>query len=102
MEALVEVHDETELQRACAAGAELIGINNRNLRTLAVDLATAEQLMPLIPPGTHVVVESGIHGVADRDRMRRCGARAFLIGEHLVCSEDPERSVRLLADADGE
>ncbi len=99
MEALVEVHDEGELRQAWRAGAELIGINNRDLRTLRVDLATTERLMPLIPPGSHVVVESGIHGVADRDRMRRCGARAFLIGEHFVRSGDPEGRVRLLASS---
>jgi indole-3-glycerol phosphate synthase len=98
MEALVEVHDERELDRARAVGAELIGINNRDLRTLRVDLATAERLMPLTPPGCHVVVESGIHGVADRDRLRRCGARAFLIGEYFVRSEDPEMRVRELVN----
>lgn len=94
MEALVEVHDEAELDVAVAAGARIIGINNRNLRTLTVDLAVSERMLPLVPSTSVAVVESGIHGVDDITRLRRVGARAFLIGEHLARSGDPAQSLR--------
>lgn len=96
MEALVEVHDQAELDRAVALGADLIGINNRNLKTLTVDLAVSEGLLPQVPEGAITVVESGIHGRADVDRMMRAGAGAFLIGEHLVKSGDPEDALKAL------
>jgi len=101
MEALVEVHNEEELREALGCGAKLIGINNRDLETLAVDLATGERLLKLVPPEVTVVIESGIHGREDLKRLRRAGARAFLIGEHLVRSADPERALRELTDIQG-
>jgi len=86
MAALVEVHDETELDRALAAGALLIGINNRNLATFAVSLATTEKLAAKIPPGHLIVAESGIHTRADVERVARAGANAILVGESLMRS----------------
>jgi len=84
LDALVEVHDEPELGRALAAGAPLIGINNRNLRTLSVDLSVTEQLAPRVPPGTIVVGESGVTSAADARRLAAAGAHALLVGEALV------------------
>jgi len=84
--ALVEVHDERELARAVAAGAEIIGINNRNLSTFRVDLATTEQLAAQIPAGTTIVAESGIHTRADVARMAAAGVHAILVGESLMRS----------------
>ncbi len=97
MTALVEVHDEDEIARALEAGASVIGINNRDLRTFTVDLATTKRLRLFIPPGRTVVSESGI---STRDHMRRmeaCGVQAALIGEALVTARDPGAKVRELA-----
>ena len=87
--ALVEVHDERELERAMAAGAQLIGVNNRDLKTFKVDLGTTERLAaklnsPAALPQKLLVAESGIHTRADVERLARCGARAILVGESLV------------------
>lgn len=84
LEALVEVHDERELDRAVVAGAQVIGINNRDLQTLATDLATTERLAPLARRDALVVSESGIRGVQDVRRMRDAGADAVLVGEVLL------------------
>lgn len=84
LDALVEVHDEPELRRAVAAGAELVGVNNRDLRTLRVDLATTERLAALAPPGVVLVGESGIASPADAARLAAAGAAAVLVGERLV------------------
>jgi len=89
MECLVEVHDEEELERALAADAQIIGINNRDLRTFEVDLAVSERLRPLIPRDRVVVAESGIHTRADVQRLRALGVNAVLIGEALVTADDP-------------
>lgn len=94
--ALVEVHAEDELEAALRCPRALIGINNRDLRTFAVDLATCERLAPLVPPGRLVVAESGIHGPADVARLRAAGIHAFLVGEHLVRAPDPAAAVREL------
>ena len=88
LEALVEVHDEAELEEALAAGAEVIGINNRDLRSFTVDLATAERLAPLVPVERTVVAESGIHGSQDVRRLAAAGAHAFLVGESLMTAAD--------------
>jgi indole-3-glycerol phosphate synthase len=87
--ALVEVHDEPELDRALAAGARLVGVNNRDLKSFRVDLATTERLAARLqasPAGPHslLVAESGIHSHADVERLARCGARAILVGESLM------------------
>lgn len=91
---LVEVHDEAETERAVALGAELIGVNARNLKTLAVDDSTFGRLAPLIPDDRVKVAESGITGVADVRRFVGEGARAVLVGEALVKDGDPEAGVR--------
>ena len=88
MEALVEVHDAEELAAAVDAGARVIGINNRDLRTFDEDLATFERLAPLAPDGVTLVAESAIHTAEDAERMAEAGAHAVLVGEALVRSGD--------------
>ena len=101
MEALVEVHDEEEVERALQAGAQVIGVNNRDLRTFDVDLATTERLRPLIPSNRVLVSESGIHGPDDVRRLAAMGVDAMLVGESLVAARPEERlgKVRELARA---
>lgn len=94
MSALVEVHDETELDRALAIGATIIGVNNRNLHTFDVDLATTERLAKHIPDGVILVAESGIFTPDDVLRMGQAGAHAILVGESLVKSGDMAEQVR--------
>jgi indole-3-glycerol phosphate synthase len=85
MAALVEVHDETELHRAVASGATLIGINNRNLKDFSVSLATTERLAAMLRGQDKIIVaESGIHARADVERVARAGAKAILVGESLM------------------
>ena len=88
MDALVEVHDEAELERAARLGGRLIGINNRDLKTLEVDLATTERLAPLAPEGAELVCESGLASHGDLLRMAAVGARRFLVGESLMRQAD--------------
>lgn len=88
MDTLAEVHDERELERALRLECPLLGINNRDLKTLAVDLATTERLAPLVPPGRAIVCESGLHRHADLLRMAALGVRRFLVGESLMRSPD--------------
>lgn len=96
MAALVEVHDEAELARALALGAPLIGVNNRDLRTFAVDLATTERLARLLPADVTLVAESGIFSGTDVRRMGAAGAHAVLVGEALVTAPDVAARVREL------
>ena len=96
MDALVEVHDEPELERALAANATLVGVNNRDLRTFDVDLATTERLRPLIPPAVTVVAESGVSTRADIQRLQTLGVHAVLIGEALITAPDPAAKIREL------
>jgi len=96
LDVLVEVHDAAELAWAAAAGATLIGINNRDLRTFELDLATTERLRPLAPADAVVVAESGIFTREDMHRLERCGVNAVLIGEALVTADDPAAKVREL------
>ena len=87
--ALVEVHEREELRRAVAAGASIIGVNSRDLRTLAVDPAVFDDLAPRMPRGAVTVAESGIRARADIDRLRGVGYDAFLVGERLITQPDP-------------
>jgi len=96
MDILVEVHDAAELDRALKVDADLIGVNNRNLKTLNVDLATTEQLAPMVPKDRVLVAESGLGTPADLARMSKVGASAFLIGESFMRQPDVEAAVRAL------
>lgn len=96
LDALVEVHDADELQRALEAGAELVGVNNRELRGFTVDLARAEDMASLLPDHVVRVAESGIRQSADVRRMRDAGYDAVLVGESLVRAADPARALREL------
>lgn len=95
MTAVVEVHTLGELDRALHAGGRVVGINNRSLTTLAVDLGTTERLAPLVPHGVTVVSESGIRTAADVARMRDAGAHAVLVGESLLRLDTGARSARV-------
>jgi indole-3-glycerol phosphate synthase len=97
--ALVEVHDERELEGALAAGADLVGINNRDLRSFEVDLAVTERLAPLVPRGVAVVAESGIVSHADLLRLGAAGAHAFLVGESLMRERELGAALRALREA---
>ncbi len=97
--ALVEVHDEAELDAALAAHARVIGINNRDLRTFETDLAVTERLAPRVPEGVVVVAESGIFTRTDMARLAASGAQAFLIGESLMREADMAGALRRLRRA---
>jgi indole-3-glycerol phosphate synthase len=94
LDVLVEVHDESELSEALEAGAQIIGVNNRDLKTFRVDLDTSVRLAKRIPDDCLFVVESGIQSRQDVDRLLEIGADAFLIGEHLITSADPGVALR--------
>ena len=94
LEPLVEARDAAEIAIAAASGARLIGINNRNLDTLTVDLSTGLRLLPLLPAGVYPVVESGISNADQVRDFHGAGARLFLIGEALAGSKDPAATIR--------
>ena len=96
LDVLVEVHDEKEVETAVEAGAEVIGINNRDLHSLEVDLETTFELLADVPAGTVVVAESGITENEDVERLERAGVDAILVGEALMRADDPVRAVREL------
>lgn len=97
IQALVEVHDGLELEVALSSGATFIGVNNRDLRSFKVDLDISERLLPRLPKGIPGVAESGIQTRRDVKRLAAAGAKAFLVGERLVTSEDPEATLRALS-----
>ena len=88
MDVLIEVHDEEELRRALTLNSPLIGINNRNLKSLKTDIDTTRRLAPTVPKGREVVSESGLSTPEDLAEMARVGARRFLIGEALMRQDD--------------
>lgn len=96
---LVEVHNEEEVDRAVVAGADLIGVNARNLKTLEIDRGTFERLSPRIPDGVVKVAESGVRGPHDIIDYAKCGAHVVLVGETLVRGDDPRASVADLVAA---
>jgi indole-3-glycerol phosphate synthase len=99
MSVLLEAHDEAELVRALGLPSPLVGVNNRDLRNFATDLAVTERLADLVPDGRLLISESGVRTPADIARLRQCGARGFLVGESLMRAENPAESVRSLAAA---
>jgi indole-3-glycerol phosphate synthase len=102
LDALVEVHDRKELDVALANGARLVGVNNRDLKTLAVSLDTSLGLAASIPDHVVAVAESGIRGGDDVRRLREAGYDAFLVGEHFMTAPDPGAALQsLLAEAEG-
>jgi len=96
MEPLVEVHTSEELGRALATGARIIGVNNRDLKTLTVRMETSYELIERIPDDCLAVAESGLRSHADLENLRAAGFDAFLIGEHLMLSPDPGAALRAL------
>ncbi len=96
MNCLVEVHNEKELETALKTGAEIIGINNRDLQTFKTDLKTTERLLPLIPPGKTIVSESGIKTRADIKKLEKLGVNAVLIGEAFMAAPDIAAKMREL------
>jgi indole-3-glycerol phosphate synthase len=97
--ALVEVHDLAEIPRAVDAGARLIGVNSRDLRTLAVDAAVLERAAARLPAGAARIAESGIRERGDLDRLAAMGYDAFLVGERLIAQQDPGAALRDLCSA---
>jgi indole-3-glycerol phosphate synthase len=96
MSALFEVHTEADVERALAAGARIIGVNNRDLATFRTDLQLTVDLAPLVPPECVLVGESGIREVADVARLAAAGAGAVLVGESLMRAPDPLEHARAL------
>jgi indole-3-glycerol phosphate synthase len=96
LDVLVEVHDGEELRRALDVGADIVGINNRDLRDFSVDVERTERLMDAIPSGVNVVSESGISGAEQISRLSACGVSAVLVGESLMRAADPAAALRAL------
>ncbi|MDR1976604.1 MAG: indole-3-glycerol phosphate synthase TrpC [Campylobacteraceae bacterium] len=98
LEALVEIHDKTDLLKAVAAGADIIGINHRNLETFEMDMSLSQKLLPLIPKGKIIVAESGLNDKATIENLSKEGIDAFLIGEHFMRQDDIAGAVRKLKE----
>jgi indole-3-glycerol phosphate synthase len=96
MEALVEVHDSHELQRALNSPAKIIGVNNRNLKSLEIDLCNGERMLPQCDPSRIRVAESGIFDRSDVNRMRQAGADAILVGSSLMLAKEPGKALEAL------
>ena len=96
LDVLVEVHDAVDLRRALQSGAQLVGINNRNLRTLETDLAVSEHLLPQVPPDVFAISESGMRDASDVARLKAAGARGYLVGEALMNADHPAELIGAL------
>lgn len=96
LDVLVEVHDVKNLHRALEFDVNLIGVNNRNLRTMITDLAVGEHILPLVPKNVFAISESGVASSTDMERLRKAGAKGFLIGEALMRAENPEELISSL------
>lgn len=96
MDALVEVHNEDEMERALSMDAQFIGINNRDLKTFATSLRTTERLAPMVPKGRTIVGESGIFKPADIEQLQKAGVNTFLVGESLMRQDNVETATRAL------
>ena len=96
MDAIIEVHDGDELERALQFESGIIGINNRDLKTFATDVGTAIRLKPLVPPDRHVVAESGLSKPEDLTRLAAAGIFSYLIGESLMRADDVESATHSL------
>ena len=93
LDVLVEVHDAKNLQRALEFEVNFIGVNNRNLRTMITDLAVGEHILPQVPKGIFAISESGVSNVDEQERLRKAGAKGFLVGEALMKSQRPEELI---------
>ena len=100
MEALVEVHDKADLTKAIYAGADIIGINHRNLKTFEMNMNLSYELIPLIPNGKVIVAESGIYEHGQLEDLNKAGVDAFLVGESLMRQDDVESALRCLKTGD--
>jgi indole-3-glycerol phosphate synthase len=96
LEALVEVHDKADLVKAIYAGADIIGINHRNLQTFEMDMELCYKLIPLIPNGKIIVAESGIYEHGQLEDLSKAGVDAFLVGESLMRQEDEQKALEQL------
>jgi indole-3-glycerol phosphate synthase len=99
MEALVEVHDKTDLVKAIYAGSDIIGINHRNLQTFEMDMNLCYELIPMIPNGKVIVAESGIYEHGQLQDLSKAGVDAFLVGESLMRTDNEEEALRILKNA---
>lgn len=99
LDVLCEVHDKTELRRALEAGCDIIGVNNRDLRSFEVNLDTSIKLAELMPDNVFRVAESGIHDGSDINRLRAAGYQAFLVGESLMRADHPGEALKALLNA---
>jgi indole-3-glycerol phosphate synthase len=95
LDVLVEIHSAREFERIEKMGVDFVGVNNRNLRTMKTDLAVSEHILPKVPPSMFAISESGMKKLEDIERLRKAGARGFLVGEALMRAENPREMIAL-------